>query len=173
MYNRELYLEFSDFENRNREMKNAIDIKCSIVLFVSLFNSFSPFTLFNWKFCLTSVSTLAEYCYRHVIFLHFDIHSCKFRDSIVETRPYIFTFIQAHNFLLFILQGFENALVCIKSHTNVDPGPVAAPVVDTINDIKRLRDIATALVASHSGKFYYAVIYLKYSPLSYCPLLAR
>ncbi|XP_020100632.1 uncharacterized protein LOC109718689 isoform X1 [Ananas comosus] len=57
-----------------------------------------------------------------------------------------------NGFYTIAVRGFENALVCIKSHTNVDPGPVAAPVVDTINDIKRLRDIATALVASHSDE---------------------
>lgn len=57
-------------------------------------------------------------------------------------------------FLFHNLQGFESALMCIQSNNSIDPVTVTMEE-HSVNKIKKLRDMATALVASHSGMYYY------------------
>ncbi|XP_073101045.1 protein DOUBLE-STRAND BREAK FORMATION isoform X2 [Elaeis guineensis] len=54
-----------------------------------------------------------------------------------------------NGFYAIAVKGFESALMCIQSNNNIDPVTVTMEE-HAVNKIKKLRDMATALVASHS-----------------------
>ncbi|XP_029117217.1 protein DOUBLE-STRAND BREAK FORMATION isoform X3 [Elaeis guineensis] len=56
-----------------------------------------------------------------------------------------------NGFYAIAVKGFESALMCIQSNNNIDPVTVTMEE-HAVNKIKKLRDMATALVASHSDK---------------------
>ncbi|XP_008792172.1 protein DOUBLE-STRAND BREAK FORMATION [Phoenix dactylifera] len=54
-----------------------------------------------------------------------------------------------NGFYAIAIKGFESALMCIQSNNNINQVTVTMEE-QTVNKIKKLRDMATALVASHS-----------------------
>ncbi|XP_020244612.1 uncharacterized protein LOC109822780 isoform X2 [Asparagus officinalis] len=61
-----------------------------------------------------------------------------------------------NGFYTIAVKGFERALLCIQSHGNIDPDLDTFSIeAHMIDEIKKLRDMAATLVASHSESANY------------------